>query len=61
MTSVLHNCGNYKEARSSSQLYINCKVSRINESYKVADLNDLWQNRLYYSSSSAQTIAIQAI
>jgi hypothetical protein len=40
MTSVLHNSGNYKEARSSSRPYINCKVSRINEDYKAADLNN---------------------
>jgi hypothetical protein len=40
MTSVLHDCGNYKEAHSSSQPNINCKVSRINENYKAADLND---------------------
>jgi hypothetical protein len=40
MTSVLHNSGNCKEARSSSRPYINCKVSRINEDYKAADLND---------------------
>jgi hypothetical protein len=40
LTSVLHNHGNYKEARSSSWPYINCKVSRINEGYKAADLND---------------------
>jgi hypothetical protein len=40
MTSVLRNCGNCKEARSSSWPYINCKVSRINEDYKAADLND---------------------
>jgi hypothetical protein len=40
MTSALHNCGNYKEARSSSQPYINCKISRTNENYKAADLND---------------------
>jgi hypothetical protein len=39
MTSVLHNCSSYKEARSSSWPYINCKVSRINEDYKAADLN----------------------
>jgi hypothetical protein len=40
ITSVLHNCSNYKKARSSSRPYINCKVSRIIEDYKVADLND---------------------
>jgi hypothetical protein len=31
MTSVLHNCSSYKEARSSSRPCINYKVSRINE------------------------------
>jgi hypothetical protein len=49
MTSVLQNCGNYKEARSSSRPYINCKVSRINEDYKAVDLND-WP-RLFSSHS----------
>jgi hypothetical protein len=37
MTSVLHD---YKEACSSSWPYIDCKVSRINEDYKAADLNN---------------------
>jgi hypothetical protein len=49
MTSALHNCGNYKEARSSSQPYINCKVSKINKDYKAADLND--QPKLFLSYS----------
>jgi hypothetical protein len=49
MTSVLHNSGNYKEARSSSRPYINCKVSRINEDYKANDLND--QSKLFSSHS----------
>jgi hypothetical protein len=40
MTSVLHNSGNYKEARSSGRPYINCKVLRINEDYKATYLND---------------------
>jgi hypothetical protein len=40
MTSVLHNCSSYKEARCSSRPYIDCIVSRINEDYKAADLND---------------------
>jgi hypothetical protein len=40
MTSVLHDYSSYKEARSSSQPYINCKVSKISEGYKAADLND---------------------
>jgi hypothetical protein len=52
MTSVLHNCGNYKEVRSSSRPYINCKVSRINEDYKAADLN----NRLKLFSSHSLSI-----
>jgi hypothetical protein len=49
MTSVLHNSGNYEEARSSGRPYINCKVSRINEDYKAADLND--RPKLYSSHS----------
>jgi hypothetical protein len=40
MTSVLHDCSSYNEARSSSRPYINCKASRINEDYKADDLND---------------------
>jgi hypothetical protein len=49
MTSVLHNCGNYKEARSSSRPYINCQVSRINQDHKVADLNN--RPKLFLSHS----------
>jgi hypothetical protein len=49
MTSVLHDNSNYKEARSSSWPYINCKVSKINEDYKAADLND--QPKLFLSFS----------
>jgi hypothetical protein len=40
MTSVLHDYSSYKEARSSSRPCINCKVSKINEGYKAADLNN---------------------
>jgi hypothetical protein len=40
MTSVLHDYNSYKEARSSSWPYINCKVSKIDEGYKAADLNN---------------------
>jgi hypothetical protein len=40
MTSVLHDYNSYKEARSSSRPCISCKVSKINEDYKAADLND---------------------
>jgi hypothetical protein len=40
MLNVSHSGNNYKEARSSSQPYINCKASSINEDNKAADLND---------------------
>jgi hypothetical protein len=40
MTSVLHHCSSYKEARSSNRPYIDYKVSRINEDHKAADLNN---------------------
>jgi hypothetical protein len=40
MTSVLHDHISYKKVRSSSRPYINCKVSKINEDYKAANLND---------------------
>jgi hypothetical protein len=40
MTSVLHDHSSYREARSSSQPYFNCKISKINEGYKAANLND---------------------
>jgi hypothetical protein len=40
MTSVLYDHSSYREAHSSSRPYFNCKISKINEGYKVADLND---------------------
>jgi hypothetical protein len=40
MSSVLHDHSSYREARFSSRLYFYCKVSKNNEGYKVADLND---------------------
>jgi hypothetical protein len=40
MPNVSHSGNNHKEARSSSQSYINCKVSSVNEDNKAADLND---------------------
>jgi hypothetical protein len=40
MASVLHGHSSYREARSSSRPYFNCKISKINEGYKAADLND---------------------
>jgi hypothetical protein len=51
MTSVLHDYSSYKEARSSSRPYINCKVSNINEDYKVAGLNDRPKLFLLFSLS----------
>jgi hypothetical protein len=40
MASVLHDHSNYKEARSTSRQYFNCKISKINGGCKAADLND---------------------
>jgi hypothetical protein len=48
-TGTLHDGNNYKEARSSSRPYIDCKVSRINEDCKAADLND--RSKLFSSYS----------
>jgi hypothetical protein len=49
MTRVLHDYSSYKEARSSSRPYINCKVSKINEDYKAVDLNN--RSKLFLSLS----------
>jgi hypothetical protein len=51
MTSVLHDYSSYKEARSSSWPCINCKVSKINEGYEAADLNDRPKLLLSFSLS----------
>jgi hypothetical protein len=40
MSSVLHDHSSYRKARFSSWLYFYCKVSKNNEGYKAADLND---------------------
>ena len=40
MPSVSYSGNNHKEARSSSQPYINCKASSINEGHMATDLND---------------------
>jgi hypothetical protein len=40
MSSVLHDHSSYREARFCSRLYFYCKVSKNNERYKAADLND---------------------
>jgi hypothetical protein len=50
-TSVLHDYSSYKEARFSSQPYISCKISKINEGYKAADLNDRPKLLLSFSLS----------
>jgi hypothetical protein len=47
MTNVSHSGNNHKEGRSSSQPYICCNVSSVNEHDKVADLND--QSKLFLS------------
>jgi hypothetical protein len=47
MPNVSHSGNNHKDAYSSSQPYINCKVSSINEDNKVVDLND--QPKLFLS------------
>jgi hypothetical protein len=49
MASVLHDHSNYREARSSSRPYSNCKNLKINEDYKVANLND--RSKLFLSFS----------
>jgi hypothetical protein len=40
MSSVLHDHSSYREACFSSRPYFYCKVSKNNEGYKAADLND---------------------
>jgi hypothetical protein len=40
MSSVLRDHSSYREARFSCRLYFYCKVSKNNEGYKAADLND---------------------
>jgi hypothetical protein len=50
MSSVLHDHSSYREARSSSRPYFYCKISKINEGYKAADLND-WPKFFLFSLS----------
>jgi hypothetical protein len=40
MTNVSYSGNNHKEARSSSQPDIRCKILSVNEDDKAADLND---------------------
>jgi hypothetical protein len=49
MASVLHDHSSYREAHSSSWPYFNCKISKINEDYKAADLKD--RPKFFLSSS----------
>jgi hypothetical protein len=49
MTNVSCSGNNHKEARSSSQPYINCNISSVNEYDKVANLND--RPKLFLSHS----------
>jgi hypothetical protein len=49
MPNVSHSGNNHKEAHSSSQPNINCKVLSINEDNKAADLND--RSKLFLSHS----------
>jgi hypothetical protein len=47
--NVSYSGNNHKEARSSSQPDINCKISSVNEDDKAADLND--RPKLFLSHS----------
>jgi hypothetical protein len=51
MTNVSYSGNNHKEARSSSQPDINCKILSVNEDDKAADLND--RPKLFLSHSLA--------
>jgi hypothetical protein len=49
MTNISYSGNNHKEAHSSSQPYISCNISSVNEYDNVADLND--QLKLFLSHS----------
>jgi hypothetical protein len=49
MMNVSYSGNNHKEARSSSQPDINCKILSVNEDDKAADLND--RPKLFLSHS----------
>jgi hypothetical protein len=51
MTNVSHSGNNHKGAHSSSQPYISCNISSVNEYDKVANLNDRLKPFLSHSSS----------
>jgi hypothetical protein len=51
MANVSHSGINHKGACSSSQPYISCNISSVNEYDKAADLND--RSKLFLSHSSS--------
>jgi hypothetical protein len=57
MTNVSHSGNNHKGACSSSQPYISCNVSSINEYDKVTDLNDRPKLFLSHSLSICSDLA----
>jgi hypothetical protein len=56
MANILYDHSSYREARSSSRPYFNCKISKINEDYKLPILT-IGQNSfcLFLCSSAALT------
>jgi hypothetical protein len=57
MTNVSYSGNNHKEARSSSQPYISCNVSSVNEYDKAADLDDRPKLFLSHSLSICSDLA----
>jgi hypothetical protein len=57
MTNVSYSGNNHKEARSSSRLDINCKISSVNEDDKAAGLNDRPKLFLPHSLSICSDLA----
>jgi hypothetical protein len=57
MTNVSYSGNNHKEARSSSQPYISCNISSVNEYDKAADLNDRPKLFLSHSLSICSDLA----
>jgi hypothetical protein len=51
MTNVSYSGNNHKEAHSSSQPYISCNISSVNEYDEVADLNNRPKHFLSHSLS----------
>jgi hypothetical protein len=51
MSSILHDHSSDREACSSIRPYFYCKISKINEEYKAADLSD-WLKFFLLSSLS---------